>query len=689
MAELLLEIGTEEIPSGYIEDGLRVLAQLVEDGLREARIETGRGLETHGTPRRLVLTGREVAPRQADTVQEVTGPPVGAAYDENGRPTRAAEGFARKQGVAVEDLERIETPRGAYVFVRRDIAGRPTAEVLAEVLPRVIRDVPWPKSMTWGAVGFPFARPIHWIVALLDGEVVRFDAAGVSSGDRSRGHRFMAPEPFEVHSVDDYLKKVSRAHVVVSPAERRARVARLAEESASSVSGRAVLDPDLVATVANLVEYPTAVCGGFDRAFLALPDPVLITPMAEHQRYFAIRDGEGRLMPHFVAVNNTLARDPDVVRRGHERVLRARLSDADFFFEEDRKRPLIDRLRDLESVIYQAELGTSYEKVERFTRIAEHVAGQVAPESVEDVRLAARLAKCDLVTEMVGEFASLQGVMGEVYARMDGHPETVCGAVREHYLPVRSGGALPESRIGAVVGVADRLDTIAGCFAIGQEPSGAADPFALRRHALAILRILESRAWNLSLKELVAHALEGLAGKVDVQQDECTERILAFFRERYRNRMLQEGFAQSVIEAVLAARFDRVPGLRSGIEQLARFVEASDEFETLVLTFKRVTNILKKQEEPCEVGRDLFQEPCEGILWEAVQGMEGDVRAAVASGRDREALDRLAALRRPVDDFFDGVEVLTREDPERRRNRIGLLQHVSRLFLHVADFSRF
>jgi glycyl-tRNA synthetase beta chain len=688
MAEFLLEIGSEEIPSGYIEDGLRELARLTGERLREARIELGQGLETFGTPRRLVLVGRDIGSRQPDTVQEVTGPPVKAAYDPEGRPTRAAEGFAKKQGVAVEDLGTVDTPKGAYVFVRKEIAGRPASDVLAEVVPGVIRDLPWPKSMTWGSVGFHFARPIHWVVALLDGVVVPFEVAGAASGSTTRGHRFMAPDPFEVRGVDDYFERLPAARVMVDPEERKAEVARLAREAVASVSGEAVLDPDLVATVANLVEVPSAVCGGFDRAFLELPDPVIITPMAEHQRYFAVRDAEGRLMPHFVAVNNTLARDPDVVRKGHERVLRARLSDAHFFFAEDRKRPLLDRLEDLESVIYQAELGTSHEKVLRFTRVAEHVAAETIPERLDDVRLAARLAKCDLVTEMVGEFASLQGTMGEVYARMDGHPEEVCRAVREHYLPVRSGSELPESAVGAVVGVADRLDTIVGCFAIGQEPSGAADPFALRRHALAILRILEDRSWDLSLRDLVTHALEGLEGKVAFDAAETAERVLAFFRERYRHRMLGKGHAQDAVEAVLAARFDRIPGLRSGIGDLERFKATAEEFDSLVLAFKRVTNILKSGEGRFEVAPDRFREACERELWEAVQGMETDVLELVAAGKDREALERMAALRAPVDAFFEGVEVLTREDEQLRQNRVGLLQRVSRLFLTVADFSR-
>ncbi len=689
MAEFLLEIGTEEIPSGYIERGLQELKRLTEARLLEEKISIGGGLETFGTARRLVLVGREMGEEQADTVREITGPPARAAYDEQGKPTRAARGFAAKYGVPVENLESVETSRGTYVFLRMEVPGRPAMDVLAEILPGVIRDLPWPKSMTWADIRFHFIRPIHWLVALFGGRVIPFEVAAVQSGRTTRGHRFMCPDQFDVRGVDDYFQKMSHAKVMVSPEDRRSEVIRLAREAAASVSGEVVLDPDLVSSVANLVEYPSAVCGSFDRAFLDLPDPVIITPMAEHQRYFGIRDLQGSLLPNFVAVNNTLARDPDVVKRGHERVLRARLSDANFFFKEDRKRPLLDRLKDLESVIYQSELGTSFEKVERSVRISEHVAGLVARDYLEEVRLAARLAKCDLVTEMVGEFASLQGVIGEVYARMDGHPEEVCKALRDHYLPVRSGGDLPETTIGAVIGVADRMDTIAGCFAIGQEPSGAADPFALRRHALAILRILEDRRWDISLKELITTALNGLTEKARFTHSEKTDNILAFFRERYRNLLLQEGHRQDVVEAVLSARFDRISGLRSGIEQLERFIKDSEEFESLVLTFKRVTNILKNREKQHEVSVRLLREDCEMGLWKAFMEAEADVLRLVQEGNDYAALDLMASLRRPVDDFFEGVEILARNDPGLRDNRVGLLQQVSRLFKSVADFSCF
>jgi len=686
--QFLLEIGTEEIPAGYIEDGLQALKDLAETRLGEARVKIGEGLQTLGTPRRLILLGRDVAPRQEDAVQEVTGPPLSAAYDAEGNPTKAAEGFARKYGVGLEDLGRVETPKGEYLHIKLEISGRPTVEVLSETLPGVIRDIPWPKSMRWGSGGFLFARPIQWVLALLDGALIPFEVADVKSGSMSRGHRFMAPDPFEVRGVDDLLEKLSGSSVVADPEERKSKVAELVKRAAQSAGGMAVLDPALIATVANLVEYPSAVCGGFDRDFLELPDPVIITPMAEHQKYFAVRDPEGKLMPHFVAVNNTVARDETVVQRGHERVLRARLSDAAFFFEEDRKRPLLDRLEDLKDVIYQKELGTSFEKVERSTRLALTVAQEVAPERTEEVGVAARLAKCDLVTEMVSEFPSLQGIMGEVYSRLDGHAEEICRAVREHYMPLRAGEELPPGLPGAVVGVADRMDTIAGCFAIGQEPTGAADPFALRRHALAVLRILEARQWDLSLNDLTKKALEGLSRKVSFDAEAVRGKVLAFLMERYRNRMLLRGHDAGMVDAVLSARFDRISRILPGIEHLERFAKSSAGFESLVLTFKRVTNILKNEKTPYLVDPSLFKEPCEKSLWRKAEGLRGEIVDLVDRGEDEAALGLLATLRGPVDEFFEGVEILTREDQRLRENRVAMLQRIEELFLGIADFSR-
>ncbi len=688
-AELLLEIGTEEIPSGYFERAAIELRRLAESSLAENRIRCSGDFFVYYTPRRLVLAVEGVAGTQDDITQEVTGPPRRAAYDQDGNPTKAALGFAGKHGLSIEDLQTIETPKGEYLFFKREIPGRPTKEILAEVLPGIASAIPWPKSMRWGDLGIPFVRPVHWVLALFDREVIPFELAGVKSGNETRGHRFMAPGTIEIKGHRDYLRKMENAFVIVDPEDRRKKVEAEVLRSAKEVEGTPIEDPELVITVANLVEFPSAVCGGFDRAFLNLPDPVLITAMREHQKYFALQDQGGRLIPHFVAVNNTIARDDSVVRRGHERVLRARLSDAVFFFEEDRKRPLSDRLHDLKGVIYQAELGTSYAKAERFTRLALSLAEEVAPEKKEEVELASRLCKCDLVTEMVMEFPTLQGVMGTEYARLDGHPESVCLAIKEHYLPAKADDGLPPSITGAIVGLADRMDTIAGCFAIGLEPTGATDPFALRRHSLAIIRILEDRGWELSLKGFISRSLDILAEGIEFDRERVFSRLHGFFRERYKNRMLAAGYESELIEAVVSAEFDRISELPLRIGHLKRFTEESGEFKALALTFKRVSNILKGQDISLDPDQGLFKEPCESELWETYQALKGEILDLMGNKRFFDALNLMAKLRKPVDDFFEGVEVLTKESPDLRNNRLAILQHLAGLFLGLADFSKF
>ncbi|MCP4666818.1 MAG: glycine--tRNA ligase subunit beta [Deltaproteobacteria bacterium] len=687
--ELLLEIGTEEIPSGYLEEGLKELKRLSIAAFKENRIHMSGLIYSCGTPRRLVLIGDGISDQQDDLVLETTGPPRSVAFDEQGKPTKAALGFAHKQGLSIEELETIETAKGEYVYAKTKVPGRPTRDILAEVLPKVIADIPWPKSMRWGSLGVPFVRPIQWVAALFNGEVIPFEIAGVKSGNSTRGHRFMAPEAVEVWDVKEYLQKMKKGFVLIDGKERTGLVEQVSKEAAQAVKGRPAKDPDLVTTVANLVEYPSAVCGGFDEVFLNLPAPVLITAMKEHQKYFAVYNEKDQLMPNFVAVNNTAAKDPSVVRTGHERVLRARLSDADFFFKEDRKRPLEDRTEGLKGVIYQAELGTSFAKVKRFTRLAEYLCQEVMPDKLEDVKLAGRLSKCDLLTQMVTEFPGLQGVMGMEYARLEGYAEEVCLAIHEHYLPTRAGGELPLSRIGAVVGCADRMDTIAGIFAIGREPTGSADPFALRRHALAIIRIIEDKGWDIPLEEFVERAISILGEELGFDGGSVFKKVIAFFRERYKQAMLRSGFESDVIEAIISVAFDRINELRSRMEQLKRFASESVEFEPLALTFKRVTHILKKQEKPFQVDPGLFSEPCEVALWDTYEALKDVVHACLERSEYYEALELLVRLRKPVDDLFDGVEILTKESQARRENRVGILQGLAGLFLSVVDFSKF
>jgi glycyl-tRNA synthetase beta chain len=646
-------------------------------------------MEAYGTPRRLIVLGRGIGDAQEDRFQEITGPPRKVAFDENGRPTKAALGFAEKQGVSVEDLETIQTSKGEYLYIKRQVPGRSTMELLADLLPELISQIPWPKSMRWGNLNFAFVRPIHWIVALFDGEVIPLKIAGIRSSNKTRGHRFMSPGERAVSGVQGYLETLGESCVVISQQERQELVERMAADAAIAVGGVPRRDPDLLATVANLVEYPSAVCGSFEEDFLQLPGAVLITAMKEHQKYFSVHDAAGKLVNKFVAINNTVARDETVVRKGHERVLRARLSDARFFFEEDRGRPLGDRLEDLKGVIYQADLGTSYAKVQRFSTLANYLGKKFLPDGMEEIQTVASLCKCDLDTEMVSEFPSLQGVMGEVYARLEKYPEEVCRAIREHYLPDRAGGELPGSPVAAVVGCADRMDTICGCFAVGLEPTGSADPFALRRHALAILRIAEGSGWALSLKDFIERSLSILSEEVQFELIQVFSRIRDFFRERYRQMMLREGYDLELVEAVISVHFDYVDQLAPRIQQLKRFASKSEEFQDLVLTFKRVNNILKKQEERFQVKAAVFQEPCESALWEMYLRIKDEVAQSLAEKQYDSALEELTRLRIPVDEFFDGVEILVQDKPELRENRVGLLQHLSELFLRVADLSKF
>ena len=688
MGELLLEIGTEEIPSGYLESGLKELRRLAESYLRDNRIEMEGALYTYGTPRRLVLIGKAIADRQEDTIQELTGPPKKTAFDEEGNPTKAAFGFAKKQGVSVDELQLLETPKGEYLHFKRKMPGRPTIELLSEILPELIANIPWPKSMRWGIGGFSFVRPIHWMLALFYGEVIPFEVAGVRSGNKSRGHRFMAPQIMEIDDLQDYLRKMSEGSVVIDQKEREGEVEKAIITAAETVSGTPMRDPELLSTVANMVEYPSAICGGFDKAFLNLPDPVLITAMKEHQRYFPIRDREDRLMPNFVAVNNTIARDESIVRKGHERVLRARLADADFFLKEDRKRPLENRLEDLKAVIYQAELGTSFAKVQRFTKLAEYLAKQIAPEKIDDVRLAARLCKCDLVTDMVGEFPSLQGTMGEIYARLDGHPEDVCLAISDHYLPSQAESELPGSLIGSIVGMADRMDTIVGCFAVGLEPTGTADPYALRRHALGIIRIIRAKKIGISLKDVVSKSGSILNEAISFDREKVVDRVLDFIKDRFKNLLLSEGIPQDFVEAVITIDFSFLNQIEERIVALRRFREISKDFERLTISFKRIMNIVRGFEGTDKVNPDLFEHTSEENLWKTFQSVKDNVQKEIHRETYFDALNSIAELTGPVDEFFSDVMVMA-EDVRIRENRLGMLKGLNQLFLQIADFSRF
>jgi len=568
---------------------------------------------------------------------------------------------------------------------------------LQEILPAFILGLSFPKSMRWGSQTVTFARPIHWILARLGGAIVPFDLGDVASGGVTYGHRFLAPQVIEVADAASYVAALGLAQVIVDPAARRAQLERELAEAAARVGGEVVPNPGLLEENTFLVEYPSVVCGHFEERFLAVPDVLSITAMREHQRYFSLRDSNGKLMPHFIAVNNTLARNPDLVRQGHERVLRARLSDAMFFFEEDKKIPLDQRVEALKGVVFHSLLGTSFEKMERFRLLAIWLFQHIVPETpgfkeflmnqanAQLVHRAATICKADLVTEVVGEFPSLQGEMGREYASIFGEPQEVVLAMFTHYLPRHAGDKLPPDATGLLVGIADRLDTICGCFGVGLSPTGTADPYALRRHALAVINILWDKRLHLDLTAAVWAALELLKDKLQRSREEVALEVLDFFQTRLQHLLIGEGFDYETVTAVLAAGGRDVVEAADKVRALHE-VRQSPDFPALAVAFKRVINI-SRGAKAGEVDELLCEYPEERLLLEATVLLETEVARALEQRDYAGACRALARLRGPVDAFFDQVLVMT-EDERVRRNRLALLLRISQTFLTMADFSR-
>jgi glycyl-tRNA synthetase beta chain len=685
-ADLLIEIGTEEIPARFIPPVLAEMNDSLQKRLQQERIEVG-AIKTMGTPRRLALTAMAVAEQQAESKTEVVGPPKAVAYDAAGKPTKAAVGFARSQGVDLTDLIVVETDKGPYLAVKKHAVGLPTKDRLPEILSEWILGLSFPKSMRWGSQTIHFARPIHWIVAMFDRDVIHFTLGDISSGVVSYGHRFQAPQAITLNSASaaNYLESLRQASVLVDPEERREKLDAQLEQASTSVQGKIVPNPELVQENTFLVEHPNLTLGTFEERFLQLPDEVLITSMREHQRYFSLRDAGGNLLPHFIAVNNTLARDPVVVQQGHERVLRARLSDAMFFFQEDRKVDLNNWVEELKGVVYHSLLGTSYDKMTRFRSLGVYLAERLLPEKVDQVYRAATLCKADLVSGMVGEFPSLQGIMGTEYARLAGEDPQVAGAILAHYLPRHAGDQIPDNLVGAMVGMADRLDSICGCFGVGLIPSGAADPYGLRRQALAIINILWDKKFYLNLSSAIQFSLNLLQDKLTVPADKTHDEVMEFFRTRLYHLLVGEDISVEVAEAVLTTSFtDIVEAMQKA--QALEEVRRGLDFTALAVAFKRVINI-SRGAPPSEVKPELFEHQSEWDLLAATQAMEEAVAKALPSRNYSEVFKALASLKTPVDTFFDEVLVMT-DDPKVRENRLALLVRISQTFLQLADFSK-
>ncbi len=684
MSELLLEIGTEEIPSGFIPRALEEMKSLLSKEFQGHRL-VYKEIKAMGTPRRLVLFASGVAAAQEGRLLEIMGPAKRIAFDKQGQPSKAALGFARSQGLPLEALTTVRTEKGEYLCARKEEKGEETIQLLPSLLGRMLASIPFPKSMRWMDLENSFARPIHWILCLFDGKIVPFQVGNITASNLSRGHRFMAPGSFQVKDPADYIRRLKNSFVIVNPEERKELILAEVNKAASEVSGRILPDEDLLETVTFLVEYPVPIRGNFSKDFLSLPREVLISAMREHQRYFSVGNEKGDLLPFFITISNTKPRDPNVVTRGNERVLHARLSDAKFFFMEDQKTPLIGRLEGLKKVVYHSKLGTSYEKVGRISGLADYLAQRIDPSLGETVNRASLLCKGDLITGMVGEFPNLQGIMGSIYASLGGEKEEVARAIYEHYLPVAAGGLLPSSHPGAILSIADKLDTIVGCFGVGLIPTGTADPYALRRQTLGVIHIILDKQYLLSLSHLLDQSLNLLAGKIERPLKEIKANVLEFFKGRLQNLLNSRGLSPDAVEAALAVGFDDLVDLQERAKAL-QGLKSEPDFEPLAIAFKRVVNI-SKSFAAGKVDSHLFESPVEGQLFEALQTVGQKAKEKIDRQDYPLALKDLSLLRTPVDDFFNSVLVMA-ENEKVKTNRLSLLSHIAQLFFKIGDFSK-
>ncbi|WP_242395312.1 glycine--tRNA ligase subunit beta [Anaeromyxobacter oryzisoli] len=689
MADLLFEIGAEEIPAGFVPTALRQLEVDLAKALDEARLAHGE-VKAVGTPRRLAVWARAAAAKQTDAKTEAFGPPVAQAFDAEGKPTPAALGFARSQGVEVGALQRAQTPKGERVLVTKVEKGRKAEQVLPALLERLVAGLRFRKAMRSRWDDATFARPVRWMVALLDGRPLKVRFGEVVSGKTTFGHRFLAPRAIALKGTpEDYLAKLRAAHVLADPAERRAALEKELARAAKAAGGKVREDEPLVEQVLYLVEEPTAIAGAFEESNLELPPEVVISEMRNHQRYFAVVDGKGKLTNRFVAVSATKVKDPKVARHGYERVLRARLADARFFFEEDRKRKLHDRIADLGRRTFQAKLGTELQRSDRIGAIAAALARAIGREElVGDVLETARLAKVDLNTGMVGEFPELQGIMGAHYARIEGIKVEIADAIEDHYRPIGAAEEMPRNDLGALVGLADRLHSLVGIIGVGEKATGAADPFGLRRATIGILRILLDRGYHLSLATAVEQALDQLSGvKLAADRGVVAEQVLDFVRGRLK-ALWGERHAPDLVEAVLAAGFDDVVDAERRLEALAE-IKARPDFAPLAVAFKRVANIQEKAGGGAAgpVSAELLRDDAERRLLAELERVEQEVGARRASRDYAAVLRSVATLEPAVARFFDDVLVMA-EDPALRANRLGLLRRVGALFADIADFRK-
>jgi len=681
-ADFLVELGTEELPPKALAKLSKAFSDNLVESLEKAGVTFG-VIENFASPRRLAVKISSVLLKQEDKEVERKGPAVNAAFKEDGCPTPAAEGFARSCGVSVDELEKTETDKGAWLVFKSSVKGEETKNLLPTMVEEALAKLPIPKRMRWGERQTQFVRPVHWLVMLLGEDVIDCSVLGLKAGRTSKGHRFHHPEPIELPNPSDYESLLElKGHVLANFEKRREAIKAQVEQAALKVDGVAVIDEALLDEVTGLVEWPNAILGNFDEKFLEIPSEALVSAMKGHQKYFhVVKDDE--LLPCFITVSNIDSKNPETVKQGNERVIRPRLSDADFFWNTDRKTPLNAELQKLKTVVFQNKLGTLYDKTTRVMGLAEAIAKELGV----NVRLAVRaaeLSKCDLMTEMVGEFPELQGIMGRYYALHDKEEPQVAEAILEHYMPRFAGDNLPPSNVGQIVSLADKLDTLVGIFSIGQVPTGDKDPFALRRATLGILRIMIEKSLSLDLDEL----LTIVAKQYSLKNNEVVGLVYDFMMDRLKGYYHEQGYRPQVFEAVLATRPTIPVNFDARMNSVALF-EKSPDAEALAAANKRISNILRKNKEqlPSNVDINLFEEEQEKLLYSRLAELESSVNVLVEKQDYDQALKLLSQLKEPIDAFFDHVMVMT-DAKAVRLNRLAMLSKLYQQFSRIADISK-
>ena len=687
--DFVLEIGTEEIPARFMGPAISQIEGLAHEWLKANRLAKA-SVAAYGTPRRLVVCITGLAEKQEEFSEEVKGPAKKAAFDSEGNPTKAAEGFARGQGVSVSDLITKETPNGDYVFAVKTQSGQETDRLLPEFCLGLINGLSFPKPMRWGDKEMRFVRPIRWLLSLFGGETVSFVVEGLASGRVTFGHRFLSKGPIEINEASEYLKKLQDRYVIVNHHERKEIIWSQVTALAAAEGGEVIPDEELLEEVTQLLEYPTALCGKFEEDYLRLPKEVLITPMREHQRYFPVLGPNGKLLAKFITLRNGTDAFLDIVRQGNEKVLRARLADAEFFYEEDNKVPLRDNVERLKKIVFHEKLGTVYEKVERIISLGNYLAGATGitdSETLDTIKESAYLCKADLVTNMVYEFPELQGIMGKEYALCGGENPAVADAIFEHYLPRFSGDVLPQNVAGRIISIADKIDTIVGCLAVGIQPTGSQDPYALRRQALGICYIVLDAKLNFSLTGLTGEVYKHYAEKIKAKlsAEETRDEVRDFFQQRLKNIFADRGFSYDVIDAVLASGFDRFTDTLLRLDALAN-LRNQEIFGKLLTAYNRVANLAKNAIHS-DIDPQLFVEDAEKTLYSEFIKAKDEMQIFLDGRQYRQFFQRFALLQQHIDNFFEGVMVMV-DDEKTKINRLALLRNIADLTGAVADLTK-